>query len=442
MRAVRCHEFSAVEAVPVREATSLSSRPERQQRDVRGRQQRSKQKVNYRPRASPKRLRDVLKLDNIPIPRLRPQQERDHVLIRVYYAGIQYPDALQAQGLYQIRPPLPYIPGMDVTGVIVQIFKRSDDDDDEDGDDDDMNNPPRRHLKVGTRVMATLWEHGGTGGLAEYFAVPIARVYPLPDTVPMSSAANIGRNYFAAYHSLCTIGRIDAATTSTTTTTTRSTRNPSVPPLVLVDGASGGVGMAAVELAKAMHCRVIAAVSTPDRAVHPSGVGADAVLCYGRTRNDRVRFKRDVREMAVRLGHPNGIDLIIDVVQGDLFETALLPNLRPMGTICLVGFTAGQKSIRPGLVLVKEANIVGSIWGRWAVEHPRRHAENVQRILQFLATGAIRPRVNRIFDVSNFIEAFELFETNQGRGNTVLCFEREGEEGNEIKQAKPLLSRL
>ncbi len=192
MKAIRCHRFAAF-------ATSKGNN---------GKPQLLKK---FQP------LRSVLSLDDMPKPRItKPNQ----VLIETHYAGIQYPDALQAQGLYQVRPPLPYVPGLDVSGIVLESSSTD--------------------FEAGDRVMATTTLHGGTGACAEYCLIPSDTVWKVPHHVHLSFVANLGRNFFASYHSLKVIGDIKPNS------------------LVLVDGASGGVGMATINLAKAMGAKIIA----------------------------------------------------------------------------------------------------------------------------------------------------------------------------------------
>ena len=336
---------------------------------------------NGKPVTTPDPLKDVLKLEEIPAPPCTDSQ----VLIDTYYAGIQYPDALQAQGLYQMKPDLPYVPGMDVTGVVKAIGSGVD------------------HVAVGDRVIAQM----AIGGLASVISVAATNVWKAPQSIPLAKCANLGRNFFPAYHSLKTLGYVSSGD------------------LVLVDGASGGVGMAAIELAKAMGAQVIAGVSVPEKTSLPNEAGADRVFCYGRDRDGYRKFKTDVKQASAELGHPEGVDCVLDMVQGNLFEAALVSVIRPLGVICLVGFTAGQKPIRPGLLLIKQATVTGSIWAGWAKKYPSAHQDNVAEIIRFLETNLISPRVDRLFPLDDYLKAFELFEHNRGRGNTVVCFREE-----------------
>jgi len=330
---------------------------------------------------TPDALKDVLSLDEIP----RPECEDGHVLVEVNYAGVQYPDALQAQGLYQSKPELPYVPGMDVAGTVLESGLGVD------------------RVKVGDRVFGQI----PVGALAEIVKIKGHDVWKAPAGIHLSKCANLGRNYFPAYHSLKVIGEVGPGD------------------LVLVDGASGGVGMAAVSLAKAMGAQVIAGVSMPEKMEFPVEAGANRVFCYGSDPDSFKKFNNEVKQAASELGHPTGVDVVVDMVQGGLFEGALISCVRPLGKICLVGFTAGQKPIRPGMLLIKQAAAIGSMWGYWARDNPERQEENVAEVVQFFESGAIPARVDRVFPFADFLGAFELFERNQGRGNTVVCLKEE-----------------
>lgn len=355
MRAVRCHRFAALD------------------------------KGTGKPISSPSPIRDVLRLEEVPPPTL----SKNKVLVSTQYAGVQYPDYLQAMGLYQIKPELPYTPGMDAAGIVIDKGSAVSDD----------------QIQIGDRVYCNTAlcpdGKGGTGALAELVCVSSNAVFPVPNDLHLSSVANIGRNYCAAYHSLKVIGNVGPGD------------------LVLVDGASGGVGMATVELAKAMGATVIAGVSHIDKGTLPSMAGADKVLVYGRDRTSYKKFKSEVKATAAEMGHSQGVDLIVDVVNGDLFQE-LVSCIRPLGKICLVGFVAGQKPIKPGLLLIKEAMVVGSLWGRWARENPVSFRNNMDEMLNWMVDGKIEPRADTIFPLEDYSKAFQLFEDNRGKGNTVI----------------------
>jgi NADPH2:quinone reductase len=412
MKAVMCHRFACVEQTQTTPSDDHDGTKQKQQQ---------RRRPSFQPRKpKPLRLRDCLSLDEVPYPTVPENANETWIVIQTEHAGIQYPDALQARGLYQVKPRLPYIPGMDVVGIVLKVVPPS-----------SYNRPATAKVKPGDRVMATLMDFGGTGGLSEIILAPLKHVFPLP--LPMSpldttedfvlagaAFANVGRNYFAAYHSLVEVGHIDPSSCSKTKSTNAST-------IVLVTGASGGVGMATIELAKAMGCTVVAGVGSLSKKTGPESVGADVVLCYGRTKLERKAFRREVTRFCKKQRNSRGVDLVVDVVMGDLFEDALVGCLKPLGTIALVGFAAGQRPIRPGILLVKEARVAGSLWGSVAIEASEDGTSNkydrmVENILGYLSDGSISGRVDRIVPVSRFIEAFEVFEENKGRGNTVISF--------------------
>jgi len=460
MRAIRCHRFAFVEEDEEKGQQRNKQKQNQQQ------QQRQRQRKSFKSRPKPLRLSDCLTLDIVPLPNeyfddkesskstnKTKTMNTTKVLIRTEYAGVQYPDALQAQGLYQVKPTLPYIPGMDVVGVVVDVIHSSSLSPSSSSSSIQVkeagttsSRTANSRIQPGDKVLATMLENGGTGGLSEFVVAPLKYCHKLPNNIissfPAAAAAfaNVGRNYFAAYHSLVEVGNIRPLNNNNN----NNNQEQQIPtPIILITGASGGVGSATIELAKAMGCIVIAGVGSTDKCIGPKALGADAVFCYGRTKNERISFRKQVLKFCQSIAENQqqqpanrsgfGVDLVVDVVMGDLFEEALIGCVKPLGTIALVGFTAGQRPIRPGLLLVKEIRVAGSIWGRIAndaVEEvtgditmkKNKHRTMVDTILFYFANGKINPRIDRIIPLSKFIDAFEVFEVNKGRGNTVVSF--------------------
>ncbi len=152
----------------------------------------------------------------------------------------------------------------------------------------------------------------------------------------------------------------------------------------------------------------------------PAMAGAGVVLEYGHDKPSHASFMSEFRTSASELGHPRGASLIVDVVHGDLFEDNLLSCVRPLGMVCLVGFVVGQRPIQPGLVLIKEAMVVGSLWGRWDMEIPIDFRRNMNEIMNYMVEGTITSRTDNVFPLEDYAMTFELFKRNGGRGNTVI----------------------
>lgn len=327
-----------------------------------------------------KTARDVLSLvTDLSIPECKP----NHVLIRVNYTGVMYPDAMQLWGLYQSRPEGQWIPCMDSVGQVVTVGEGVTD------------------FKVDDFVIA----QQELGALAEFVLTPEMNVWHAPEGVPLKKVANLGRNFFAAMHSLINLGGLNTKM------------------IVFVTGASGGVGTATIALTKAWGATVYAGTSTAAKAQIAEAAGADRVFVYGDAGSKDADFsqvKKEVKTAAAEDGHDEGVDLIVDQVHGYLFHGLLTSIIRPLGKICLVGFTAGQQPIRPGLVLVKQLQIIGSIWAASAAKNPVSHHHLVQTVIDFIGEGKINPVVGHQFQFSEAPRAFELYENNQGQGGTVV----------------------
>lgn len=284
---------------------------------------------------------EKLSVQNVPSPRPGPGQ----VLIDVKASSINFPDVLMVKGMYQVKPPLPFSPGAELAGVVQAV-----------GDN-------VRNFAVGDRVVG----FSGWGGFAEECLAPADRLMPLPTGMDFDVAAAFGLTYSTALHALQECGRLQPGET------------------MLVLGAAGGVGMAAIEIGKIMGARVIAAASSDDKLAACRQAGADETINYA---------TEDLRQRLKELVGDRGVDVVYDPVGGPYSE----PALRAGGwgsRFLVIGFAAGEiPKIPLNLALLKERAIIGVYWGDWTRRDPAGHARNTRQLVQWLAEGRIRPLIS------------------------------------------------
>lgn len=319
---------------------------------------------------------ETLKLTTLP----DPAPKKGQIAVRVRAAGVNFPDTLIIRDLYQMKPPRPFAPGGEIAGDVIALG---------DGVSD---------LEVGDRVLALT----GHGGFAEQICVSAASAVRFPDSMSYEDAAGFIFTYGTSYHGL----------------KDRAALRPGQTLLVL--GAAGGVGSAAVELGKAMGARVIAAVSSQDKADFCRDLGADETLVYPRDM-DREAQKALSAEIK-KLAGGEGVDIVYDAVGGDYAE----PALRAMawkGRYLVVGFPAGIPNIPLNLPLLKGCEIVGVFWGASVFRDPKGHAENVNELFGLYLAGKIRPRITAKFPLEEAGKALELLEDRSVLGKVVVTME-------------------
>lgn len=281
-----------------------------------------------------------LEVEDIPAPTAGAGQ----VVVEVRAAGVNFPDLLMCQGLYQIKPPPPFSPGGEVAGLVAEVGTGV------------------SGVRVGDRVMVLT----GFGGFAERIATSPDRLVPIPDGMDFETAGGFMFTYATSHHALRDRARIRPGET------------------MLVLGAAGGVGLTAVELGTQMGLRVIAAASSPEKLELCKQYGAVETIDYSR---------EDLKQRLKALG---GVDLVYDPVGGPYTEAALR-GLRPSGRLLVIGFAAGQIPAIPlNLTLLKECEIVGVAWGAFAMRNPDRHAANMKELLDFYGSGRLRPFVQKV----------------------------------------------
>jgi NADPH:quinone reductase len=300
-----------------------------------------------------------------------PRPKPDEVLIDVHAASVSYMDYLMISGGYQMRPPLPYVPGTDAAGVVVAIGSKVD------------------RFRPGDRVTCGGWY----GGFAEQMTAKAGRTSRLPDNVDFGVGSTVLHIYLTAYYSLVHRGRVEPGET------------------VLVTGASGGVGLACVELARLLGARVIAAVGSDAKASIVRDYGADEVINYS---------SEDVRDRVKALTAGEGIDVCVDNVGGALFGT-LARLMRWNGRLLPVGFAGGEvPSLPMNLPLLKNYSIVGVFTGAWADRFPDESSRAADTVLVWVSEGKLRPRIDRVLPLERVAEAMSAIENRSVAGRIVL----------------------
>ena len=314
---------------------------------------------------------DSLVLREIPVP----VPGAHEVRVTVKACGINYPDALIIEDKYQFKPPRPFAPGLETAGIVEAL------------------GPEVTNLKVGDHVIA----HTSHGGLAEKLVTHERNCTPIPIDMPFDEAAGLLVTYSTSLHALQDRAHLRAGET------------------LLVLGAAGGVGLAAVELGKAMGAKVIAAVSSEDKAAVTREHGADIALVYPREITDPKSLAAQFKEACGK----HGADVIYDAVGGDYAEAALRA-IAWQGRFLVVGFPAGIPKIPLNLPLLKGCDICGVFWGAFAERDPAAHQRIMHSLLERYQAGQIRPRISDRFSLPQGGEAIKKLLRREAIGKIVV----------------------
>ena len=318
---------------------------------------------------------DTLVLEDMPSPKARP----GWAVVSVKAVGVNYPDVLIIEDKYQFKPQRPFAPGGEIAGIVKSVGEGV------------------THVKPGDRVLGNT----GWGGMAEELALEAHRLVKIPDAMPFDDAAAFIMTYGTSWHALKDRANLQAGQS------------------LLVLGAAGGVGLAAVELGKAMGARVIAAASSQEKVDLCKKHGADEGVVYGRGPFDRDGQKALAQLFKDACG-ANGADVIYDAVGGDYAEPALR-SIAWEGKYLVVGFAAGDiPKIPLNLALLKGCDIVGVFWGSWVSRNPKKHQASVAELLAMYHDGKIKPFVSERFPLARAAEAIKHLASRKAMGKVVV----------------------
>jgi|TARA_B110000240_G_scaffold3352_1_gene3780 NADPH2:quinone reductase len=302
---------------------------------------------------------------NEPIP------NSDEVCIKVHAAGVNFPDILMVEGKYQVKPAFPFAPGAEAAGEIISIGENI------------------TKYKIGQRVIAMT----GHGAFAEIVKASEKKIIPLNDNVDFETASILPMVYGTSAHALIQRGKLKKGET------------------LLVHGAAGGVGLAAVEIGKAMGARVIATASTDEKCQVAREHGADETINYS-----NGQFKEIVKSMT----DGKGADVIYDPVGGDVFDQSLR-CIAWEGRLLVVGFTSGRIPSAPAnLALLKSCDIVGVFWGAFVERTPHINLENFEKLYKWIDQGFIKPRISMKVSLENTLDAMQAIADRKIIGKAIV----------------------
>ena len=306
-----------------------------------------------------------------------PKPGKGEVLVRTHAAGVNFPDVLMLRDLYQFKPPRPFAPGGEIAGEVEAVGEGV------------------SHVAPGDRVLALT----GHGGFSTHTIAGADRIIKIPDAMPYDDAACFIFTYGTSWHALKDRAHIAAGN------------------VVLILGAAGGVGSAAIELAKAKGAKVIAAVSSEDKAAFCRDLGADETIIYARDldRDGQKAFSAQIKAAA----GPKGVDIVYDAVGGAYAEPAVR-SLAWEGRFLVVGFPAGIPKLPLNLALLKGCQIVGVFWGDSTRRDPEGHAKNVSELFEMYAKGEIKPRISARFPLAEAGKALEMMADRKVLGKVVV----------------------
>src|SRR5580692_1378471 len=320
---------------------------------------------------------DTLVLEDVPSPRPRP----GFAVVSVKAIGVNYPDVLIIEDKYQFKPARPFAPGSEISGVVKEVGEGV------------------THVKPGDRVLGNT----GWGGMAEELSLESARLIKIPEAMPFDEAAAFIMTYGTSYHALKDRGHMKPGET------------------LLVLGAAGGVGLAAVELGKAMGARVIAAASSDEKVALAKEHGADEGVVYPQGPFEKEGQRALANLFKDALG-PAGADLVYDGVGGDYAEAALR-SMAWEGRFLVVGFPAGIPRIPLNLALLKSCDIRGVFWGAAVSRDPKAHQQNVKELFDLYAAGKIKPFVSERFPLAKAADAIRHLASRKAMGKVVVTMD-------------------